>query len=212
MYIPPSLTELETCRELLKSQIAHIQITTNADDLLALGTAFSALKTIEEMIKEFHLEGLKAPPILVVMKNRKSDIEYSSALVVKDIQILIVDDGEVNLMGTGTMVRALGYIAHESNSGQDALDRLKVHSYGAILMDLQMPDMNGFECTRKIRMSETGSDSHVSIIAFSGMPEADVFTDCINAGMDAYLSKACSSRELAATLKKFAGGLPDLPR
>lgn len=118
--------------------------------------------------------------------------------------ILVVDDTAINLMGTSMAVRSLGYTVHEAVSGQDALVRLKEHSYAAILMDVQMPKMSGLECTEKIRDIETGSDCRIPIIAFSSAPESDVKQDCIDAGMDAFLDKACSTDALATTLKQFA--------
>lgn len=156
---------------------------------------------------QFQFEQVKS---LSTTPDVKPKVEQALTATAKRLQILIVDDSAVGLMGSAMTVRTLGYIAHEAISGQAALDLLKVHSCAAILMDLQMPDMNGIECTRKIRTSETGSDSHIPIIGFSTMIEKDVIADCINAGMDAYLTKGCSSSELAAILKKFAG-LPQLP-
>ncbi|MBA4027378.1 MAG: hypothetical protein C0473_03960 [Cyanobacteria bacterium DS3.002] len=156
---------------------------------------------------EFQSEEVKS---LSKTTDAKPDLEQVLIVTSKKLQILIVDDSAVGLMGSAMTLRILGYIAHEAISGQAALDLLKVHSCAAILMDLQMADMNGIECTRKIRTSETGSDSHIPIIGFSTMIEEDVIADCINAGMDAYLTKGCSTSELAAILKKFAGR-PELP-
>jgi two-component system sensor histidine kinase TorS len=147
--------------------------------------------------------------LLSAASDVKPNYEPALTAASKRLQILVVDDSAVSLTGSAMTVRTLGYIAHEAISGQAALDILKVHSCAAILMDLQMPDMNGIECTRKIRTSETGSDSHIPIIGFSTMTEEDVIADCMNAGMDAYLTKGCSTEELAAVLKKFAG-VPEL--
>lgn len=125
--------------------------------------------------------------------------------------ILIVDDMAINLMASGIVVRSLGYCTDEAKSGQDALDKLKGRSYVAILMDLQMPDMNGFQCAENIRIREIGTHRRVPIIGFSSMAEGDVKRKCIDAGMDAFLDKGCSSKQLAKVLSQFVPELPNLP-
>jgi CheY-like chemotaxis protein len=118
----------------------------------------------------------------------------------QDKTILVVDDTTINRMGTAFTVKTLGYTVEEVASGSAALEKLKRHSYAAILMDLHMPDMDGLECTAKIRALETGLDSRIPIIAFSSTPESDVKQRCIDAGMDAFLDKACSTELLGKTL------------
>jgi CheY-like chemotaxis protein len=156
---------------------------------------------------EFQFEEVKSLSTPTVVK---PDVDQALTATTKRLQILIVDDSALGLMGSAMTVRTLGYIALEAISGQVAIDLLKVHTCAAILMDLQMPDMSGTECTRKIRTSETGSGYHIPIIAFSTMVEKDVIADCFKAGMDAYLTKGCSANELAAILKEFTG-IPELP-
>ncbi|MBC7998305.1 MAG: response regulator [Leptolyngbya sp.] len=124
--------------------------------------------------------------------------------------ILVVDDAAINLMGTSLTVRSLGYTVHEAVSGRDALVMLKERSYAAILMDVQMPEMSGIECTEKIRAIETGSHCRIPIIACSSMAESDAKQACFDAGMDAFLDKACSSDELAKILEQLVSGLPNL--
>jgi CheY-like chemotaxis protein len=118
----------------------------------------------------------------------------------RDKVILVVDDTTINRMGTAMTVKTLGYGVEEVASGSAALDKLKSRRYAAVLMDLHMPDMDGLECAAKIRALETGLDSRIPIIAFSSTPESDVKQNCIDAGMDAFLDKACSSELLGKTL------------
>lgn len=123
--------------------------------------------------------------------------------------ILVVDDAAINRMGTSMTVRSLGCTVHEAVSGRDALSMLKVRSYAAILMDLQMPEMSGIECTEQIRALETGSHCRIPIIAYSSMAERDAKQACLDAGMDAFLDKACSSDELARILEQLVLCLPN---
>lgn len=117
--------------------------------------------------------------------------------------ILIVDDTAINLMATAFTVRSIGYTVQEAVSGKDALLRLKERMYSAILMDVQMPEMSGLTCTKKIRAIEIGTNRRIPIIAFTSLAESDIRQECLDAGMDGFLDKACSSDELAKTLKQF---------
>lgn len=118
--------------------------------------------------------------------------------------ILIVDDSPINLMGTSQAVRALGYTVYGATSGQEALVRINERSYAAILMDVNMPEMSGLACTEKIRDIEIGTLCRTPIIAFTSERQSTIAQDCSDAGMDAFLDKACSPDELATTLKLFA--------
>ena len=122
--------------------------------------------------------------------------------------ILVVDDTTINRMGTAMSVRTLGYSVEEVASGAAALDKLKSCSCAAILMDLHMPDMDGLECAAKIRAREMGLDSRIPIIAFSSTPESDVKQSCLDAGMDAFLDKACSTEQLGQTLNLLLTQVP----
>lgn len=119
------------------------------------------------------------------------------------ILILIVDDTAINLMSTALTVRSIGYTVQEAASGEEALLELKRRSYSAILMDLQMPKMSGLTCTKKIRAFETGTNRRIPIIAFTSQAESDIGQECLDAGMDGFLDKACSFDKLAKTLKQF---------
>jgi CheY-like chemotaxis protein len=123
--------------------------------------------------------------------------------MLKDEPILIVDDAVINRIGTGLTVRSIGYVADEADCGAVALKMLKAQRYGAILMDFEMPDMNGLECTRKIREGETGTKSRIPIIAFSSCDEALLRKTCLDGGMDEYLMKSCSTVQLGTVLRRF---------
>jgi CheY-like chemotaxis protein len=99
-------------------------------------------------------------------------------------------------------VRAFGYEAKEAPSGEAALKMLETERYDAIFMDLQMPRMDGLECAQKIRDAESNSGARVPIIALTSYSDADIEQHCLEAGMDAYLHKACSEGEMKAILEK----------
>ena len=110
------------------------------------------------------------------------------------------------------LVQTLGYSVEEAIGCAAALRKLESCHFAAVLMDLQMPEMSGLECTNKIRTSEIGSDKRIPIIAFSSLAERDVKQECLDAGMDAFLDKECSGDELAKVLDRLIPnpGLPGL--
>jgi CheY-like chemotaxis protein len=121
--------------------------------------------------------------------------------------ILIVDDSAINLLALSFTIRKIGYSTDNAASGREALNKLKVHFYAAVMMDVQMPGMNGFECTRQIRAMELGSNCQVPIIGFTSCLEAGIEQMCLDAGMSAYLEKDCSSDRLKEMLKKYTQSL-----
>lgn len=100
-------------------------------------------------------------------------------------------------------VRSLGYETDEAVSGQTALDKLKVRTFAAVLLDIQMPEMSGLECSEKIRAFEIGLDCRIPIIAFTCQSESNLEQRCLDAGVDTLLDKACSSERLGLVLKQF---------
>ena len=145
---------------------------------------------------------------VLLQNNSDNDLDVTSS----KLSILVVDDDALNLIASSMTVRSFGYAVDEASSGQIALDKIKVRTYAAILMDVQMPNMDGLECSVEIRAMEQGSDHRIPIIAFSSQLESDIKQDCFDAGMDAILEKGCSSAQLATVLKRFILDEPDSPR
>lgn len=117
--------------------------------------------------------------------------------------VLVVDDEKINRVGTTLTVQNIGYATDEATNGKDAIKKLNENKYSAVLMDLQMPGMSGFECAEQIRTIEMGSGKRIPIIAFSAMSENNIEQKCLDAGMDAFLDKACAKSQLALVLKQL---------
>lgn len=100
-------------------------------------------------------------------------------------------------------VQGFGFETAEAEDGLSASEKLKTTEYAAILMDCQMPRMNGFECTAKIREMENGTGRRIPIIGMTASTEEDIRQKCMDAGMDDYISKDCSNRELQRILEKW---------
>ena len=112
-------------------------------------------------------------------------------------RLLVVDDNPVNQRVAVRMLEKMGHIVDIADNGIGALAAIGRVKYDAVLMDCQMPQMDGFEATREIRRRE-GADRHTIVIAMTAGAMAGDQDKCLAAGMDAYLSKPVKADKLAA--------------
>ena len=118
-------------------------------------------------------------------------------------QILIVDDNEINSSLLTSMVALLGYRGHAVNSGIEALSAVQGGCYAAVLMDCQMPVMDGFATTAAIRAG-SGDALQIPIVAVTATATLEDRARCLAAGMDDYLAKPIALERLAAILSRWA--------
>lgn len=118
-------------------------------------------------------------------------------------RILVADDVAVNQLLTRTMLDFLGYNCTTVANGLEVLDALKQSEYDLILMDCQMPEMDGFEATQKIRENENINIQKIPIIALTANAMDGDAKKCIDSGMDDYLSKPMKKEQLAEKLDKW---------
>jgi CheY-like chemotaxis protein/HPt (histidine-containing phosphotransfer) domain-containing protein len=116
-------------------------------------------------------------------------------------RILVVEDSIVNQHVAIGMLAALGYRADVVANGLEAIEAVGRIPYAAILMDCQMPEMDGYEATRAIRLRE-GSGRHTPIIALTADVMKDARAKSLSAGMDDYITKPLKRAELAAALER----------
>jgi two-component system sensor histidine kinase/response regulator len=119
-------------------------------------------------------------------------------------RLLLVDDNLVNRKVGKAIVEQMGYRIDLACNGIEALAAWEQHNYAAILMDCQMPEMDGYEATREIRRRENG-ERHIPIIAVTAHAMAGAADECLAAGMDAYQSKPLDRALLQQCLDKFLG-------
>ncbi|MDQ8187578.1 ATP-binding protein [Pelagicoccus sp. SDUM812002] len=118
-------------------------------------------------------------------------------------KVLVAEDNLGNQKLILGMLKRIGLSADTASNGLEALDLFSKKHYDLVLMDCQMPEMDGFETTRGIRDHEKATGTHTPIIALTAMSLNGARERCIEAGMDDYLSKPLEIKPLAATLSKW---------
>ncbi len=121
----------------------------------------------------------------------------------RDFQVLVVEDNPVNRELAAEQLRALGYRGEIVGDAAAALDALARGHYDLVLMDCEMPVMDGYEATREIRRREADL-RHTPIIAMTAHATEEQRERCLAAGMDAYLSKPVRLQTLAAMLDSWS--------
>ncbi len=114
------------------------------------------------------------------------------------LRVLLVEDNRTNLWVMVRLLERLGYRADVATNGQEALDAVDSQTYDVILMDVQMPVMDGITATRHIRTRATTARLH--IIALTAHSTSQDRQHCLDAGMNDYLSKPVRMEQLAAVL------------
>jgi PAS domain S-box-containing protein len=129
----------------------------------------------------------KIPEINIIPSKNISD---------EPIKVLIVEDNPINQKLTTALLKKQNYEVAESFNGAQALGILKMKKFDVILMDLQMPEMDGFETTQRIRESEKLTGEHIPIIALTAHAMKGDREKCLQSGMDGYLSKPVVATKL----------------
>ncbi|HAP35230.1 MAG TPA: hypothetical protein DCQ28_04550 [Bacteroidetes bacterium] len=116
--------------------------------------------------------------------------------------LLVVEDNEVNQEVVLKMLNKLGYSADIANNGVEALEKIAGNTYALVLMDCQMPVMDGFEATKNIRLLPAPI-STITIIALTANAVKENVVECFEAGMNDYISKPLTLKSLEQILTKW---------
>ncbi|MDY6855389.1 MAG: response regulator [Thermodesulfobacteriota bacterium] len=138
--------------------------------------------TIKEVLSR-EKQGLESDDTTLVTMHSIKEKKY------RDIRILIAEDNEINLELVVNILKKEGYTTYTAKDGERAINAYERMPFDLILMDLQMPVIDGFEATKKIREIEKSSGKHIPIIALTAQASGGDREECLNAGMDGYLSK-----------------------
>lgn len=119
------------------------------------------------------------------------------------ITVLLVEDNAVNAMIATAMLTKLGCKVTPARDGEQAVEATKTQHFDLVLMDCNMPVMDGFEATKAIRALEQGGQARHLIVAQTGDVSEGDREACLAAGMDDYIAKPIKTDELAALLGRY---------
>lgn len=121
------------------------------------------------------------------------------------LKLLVTDDNQVNRELLGIYLNNWGCDFEYAKTGLEAVEKFKGNSYDMILMDVQMPEMDGLEATRKIREMEKANGRHIPVIALTaGVMQEDI-ENCLKAGMDTHIPKPIKPTALFNTILEISG-------
>jgi PAS domain S-box-containing protein len=126
--------------------------------------------------------------------------ERTAATPSRKLHILVADDNLVNLRLARSLLAKQGHSVLTVGSGREALAALEKQSFDLVLMDVQMPDMDGFEATKAIRAQERISQKHLPIVAMTAHAMIGDRERCLAAGMDSYVTKPVDANKLSAAI------------
>ena len=127
------------------------------------------------------------------------------------LRLLLAEDNAVNQKLALQMLRKMGYRADIAGNGLEVLEALERQPYDIVLMDVQMPELDGLETTRRIRTQAAQGGAQPRIIAMTANAMQGDREQCLDAGMDDYISKPIQVKELQAALERWGQRQPIEP-
>jgi two-component system sensor histidine kinase/response regulator len=118
------------------------------------------------------------------------------------LRILIAEDNPVNQLLLTRLLEKLGHSVKSAGNGRLALESIETDSFDLVLMDVQMPEMDGMEATRVLRGREAKTGAHLTVIGVTAYAMAGDRERCVQSGMDGYLSKPIRPKELGDLLDR----------
>lgn len=158
-----------------------------------------------EFIIELEFESAVKDDVLLQEESASDHVDEKHELF-KDRRFLIAEDNAINAEILSELLQMFGaesVVVGDGIKAVDAFNKCAAGTYDAILMDIQMPDMNGYEATRKIRALKRADAVEIPIIAMTANAFAEDIQSALDSGMNAHISKPIDLALLKNTLKKF---------
>ena len=189
LYI--DMLDLNITKRLVQSNGGKLNIKLTSEDAAInfnykIQTVPSELKetTLKEKVEE---KKESSEPLAEPKEQEKTPIKASVDL--SNANVLLVEDNLINQKIVILSLKKIVKNIEVANNGKEALDKFGTSKYDIILMDIQMPIMNGYVTTKKIREIESSTNSHTPIIAITANALLGDREECLAAGMDDYISK-----------------------
>jgi two-component system sensor histidine kinase/response regulator len=161
-------------------------------------------------VKQSDLLDAIADAMGVATRDRTSDSQFAEirSSELPSMEVLLAEDGRVNQVVAVNLLESRGHEVTVAGNGREAVEAFSEKKFDAILMDVQMPEMNGYEATGAIRLLEKELGGHIPIIAMTANAMAGDREKCLDSGMDDYIAKPVRSEELFRVLESYADGVP----
>jgi PAS domain S-box-containing protein len=182
----------------------------DAERCAAAGVAASLVKPVRQaVLKETILTVLAMPSA-----HRRVPLPAAPAPELASrwpARVLLAEDNPVNTRLVSVMLEKRGHTVVTVGNGREAVAAVGDATFDLVLMDLQMPEMDGFEATAAIRAAELGTGRHVRIVALTAHAMKGDRDACLAAGMDGYLAKPIRASELFGVVERFAADRRQTP-
>ncbi len=132
----------------------------------------------------------------------------SPSVLLKPLKILLAEDSLVNQRLAVALLKKEGHQVTVANNGLEALEAVRNQYFDLVLMDVQMPDMDGFQAPRAIRAEQARIGRHIPIIAMTAHALHGDQQRCLDAGMDGYVAKPIHAKKLLQTMKSILDDAP----
>lgn len=137
-------------------------------------------------------------------KVKQTTISKIDVKVASNYRLLLVDDNKINRIIARTILNKLGFTVDEAVDGLDAVNILKTKKYHLVFMDLQMPNLDGFEATKAIRQKNFyQANRKVPVVAMTANAMEGVKEKCFSVGIDDYVTKPISKKELVRVINTW---------
>ncbi|MFH0960188.1 MAG: response regulator [Pseudomonadota bacterium] len=217
-FMMPDMNGFELAEEISRTPDTNIE---KIVMLTSGGQRGDAAKCQELGISAYLMKPIKQSDlldaILMTMAKSHPDEEQRPSLITrhsvrearKRLNILLAEDNTVNQKLAVRILEKMGHSVCVAPNGREALNMLGIQDFQLVLMDVQMPEIDGLDATRAIRRKEANSGGHVPIIAMTAHAMVGDMEKCIASGMDGYISKPITPNELSRVIEQVLKNLED---
>ena len=199
------LLDLNITKKLVQSNGGKINVNLTSDDAtINFNYKIQSVPSeLHEPIKEKYEEKKSTADIQAQATTTSEKSTQKTSVDLSNANVLLVEDNLINQKIVILSLKKIVKNIEVANNGKEALDKFGTSKYDIILMDIQMPIMNGYVTTKKIREIESSTNSHTPIIAITANALLGDREECLAAGMDDYISKPFQIEVLIQKMRKL---------